>query len=79
MRATGKTTTCTEKESTPGKMAENTTATTTWTKSTDMEFTTGRTDVNMKACGKMENKAGKASTLLLMAESEGASGRMARE
>lgn len=44
-----------------------------------MEFTTGQMDVNMKACGRMENKAEKASTLLLMVELGGVNGRMARE
>ena len=74
----GKTTTCTGMESTLGRTAECTKATTKMIESMGMESILGTTVNSMKAGGKMANSTEKASTAR-MEETDVAIGKMERE
>jgi len=76
--ASGKKIICTERVSTPGKMAECMKVITKTTESTAMESTPGTTESSTKAGGKMASSTAKASTEKMVATGE-AFGKTARE
>lgn len=59
MKEVGKTIICTAQVSILGKMDENMTASTIWTRNTDLEFTFGQMDEDTKEIGLMESSTEK--------------------
>ena len=79
IKENGKTITCTVKEFTPGRTAENMTASMLMTESTDLESTLGPTVVSILDNGKMEDNMGKVSIEWLMVDLEKDYGKMVED
>ena len=79
MMVSGKTTTCMAKESTPGKMEENTKETTLTIESTALEYIPGKTGDNTLDNGKMENSMEKVLIDKPQDRKREATGKMERE
>jgi len=77
-KESGRTTICTEKESTLGKTVASTKVSTSMTENMALESTPGRMDANMKVTGTMASSTVKEFTANPMEWSDGVAGRKER-